>query len=733
MDLSIKTLKLTIRTLLLLVIIIIPFLKTSSLYFPYVSGKVYAFRFLVLLAFFFWVWLLLKEKRYKHYFKNILIISVVLFFLAQIFVSFFGVDPSFSFFSSFERGEGVLQYGFWVFYFLMMISVFRTKEDWKLFFSSFLIAAFLLSAYSWSNYDPERRFYGVFGNPAYFATFLLFAIGFSLLVFERKFFKSSFVKWLLPFMAGFFLLTLIFTKTRGAYAGFGGGLLLFCILSFLFLRKENKKLAFSGLAVFLAGIVSVASLFLIRETDFVQNRPILNRITEITRVQEVTSVSDRVLNWNIALKAFKERPVFGYGPENYGAAFNKYYDYRIGAGESWFDRAHSQPFEILATGGIVLFSFYLFWILSIFYVIFRISRKEKVLSFLLFSIFSAYLLQGFFLFDGLPTYLGLFPFLAFLVFQHTYPLEKSPKKEKEANLYLLIPAGLLSLFLIYATCFVPYKANALGLKFHNYIMADFYKKAKPFLEESFEIESPYTFWETRKMASWRFMMTLEEINKNTNPQKVEEMRKIYDFLTPELEKFIEKRPYYPQMYYVLPKIYRLGFEKLGKDDLKRAEEIVRKGFNYSDLRIEYFREFSRILYLQGRSEEAEEIIKSHIERSAFDEGFSHISLARLYFITKKPEKAVEHYEKAQEEGHIIHEDKKEYARYMQMLEETEEWQKIVDTALKYLEKWGPDSDTYFNIAVGYFRLGEKEKAREFFQKAVERNPDYQEYELFFRD
>jgi len=758
-----KILKTIVQTLLLSVIAIVPFLKTASLYFPYVSGKVYVFRLLVMLAFFFWVWLILRERDYRPNFKNILIMSVVLFFLAQVFVSFFGVDTLYSFFSSIERADGVLQYGFWVLYFLLLISIFRKRQDWKMFFSVFVIAAVLVSAYSWLNYGSQVQLFGVFGNPAYFAAFLLFAIGFSLLIFERRFFSSRFINIFFLVAAGFFVLTLIFTQIRGAYAGFVAGVFLFSLLSVLFLRKENKKLAICCGIVLLLGLISTALLFAAKETDFVKSRELLSRVTEVTDVWGSASVRERLLNWNIALKAFKERPVFGYGPENFGSAANKYYDYRIGRGEPWFDRAHNNPIEILATGGIVLFSFYLFWLAAVFYIIFKIARakkvnfllppslslgrEKKVLSFILASIFLAYFLQGFFLFDLLAVYLGLFPFLAFLVFEYKSiyrvkreePFDAAQGKQKKENdfdkkpsLYVLIPTGLFVLFVIYTACFVPYRASASALQFYALTENGFYKESKPFLEQAFNIKSPYTFWEVRKRAGWQFLNVLEYgLKDTTSPDDIQALKEIYDFITPELEKFIVNKPYEPQMYYVLARMYRFGFEKLGKDDLEKAEIVIRKGFNYSDLRVDYFNEFGQILLLQGKFEEAEKSVKDYIGRVNFYEYFPYVTLGHFYFVAGKYDLAMEQYEKARETGYKFYENSVEYSRYMTTAENLGEYQKVINMAQAYLEKWGPDADTYFNIAVGYFHLEEKEKTREFFLKAVELKKEYEEYRSLF--
>ena len=52
-------------------------------------------------------------------------------------------------------------------------------------------------------------------------------------------------------------------------------------------------------------------------------------------------------------------------------------------------------------------------------------------------------------------------------------------------------------------------------------------------------------------------------------------------------------------------------------------------------------------------------------------------------------------------------------------------------AQAHLERWGPDADTYFNIAVAYFNLGDKEPAKDFFSKAVKLDSVYEKYQSFF--
>ncbi len=752
-----RNLKTIVQVLLLAVIAVIPFIKVDALYFPFVSGKAYLFRVLVAVAFFFWVWLLLKDQgsRFKvqELFKNILVIAIVLFFLAQLISAFFGVDPVYSLFSSIERAEGVVQYGFWVLYFLMFLSVFREKRDWQLFFPVFIGVAFIFAVHAWTLGSFRAQESVAFGNPAYFAAFLLFAISFSLLIYERKLFYPGPAHHALLAVAGFLTITLIAAQVRGVYMGLAGGVFVFAVLSLLFLRREQKRLAMASGSVLLVGAVSLAIIFAAKDTDFVKNTRLLWRITEVAEFWESDSVRERVLNWNIALKAFKERPLFGYGPENFGAAANKYYDYRIGKGEPWFDRAHNQALDTLATTGIVGFSFYLFWLGAAGFAIFSIARREKVLGFLLAGIFVAYFLQGFFLFDLLAVYLGLFPFLAFLVYQfyelrmgtniripdtdggRDQKINQHPPYSIPYTLYIVfIPVAIASLAVIYFTAVVPWRANAAVFQFFAHTERGFYEQSKPFLEKSLAIHSPYTTWEVRKRAGWQLSNRLEyEVHEDTKPETRAQVKDLYELIVPELEKFIEARPTDPQMYYVLGRMYRLGSEKLGYNDLDKAAAVFKKSLEQSRWRIEYYNEFAKVLLLQGKVEDAEQLLLEYTGRIPIEWGkyFPSLTMGHFYFAAEQYEKAFEQYENARGKGYQFVEIVPEYSRYMFVVEETKNYEKVVEMAKAYLARWGPSGDSYFNIAVGYFNLGDKETSKEFFSQAIELKPELEEYLPFF--
>ena len=153
--------------------------------------------------------------------------------------------------------------------------------------------------------------------------------------------------------------------------------------------------------------------------------------------------------WHIAFEGWKQRPLLGWGPENFIIIFQRDFDpsYFVPAAGfgAWFDRAHSVIFDYLArrparSGSLA--------ISSIFVCIFTVfKRKEKPgehgekgqqntrelwVRALFLGLPFAYLVQALVLFDVLPIYLPLFMYFAFAVYRFTpalsAPTARTPQK-----------------------------------------------------------------------------------------------------------------------------------------------------------------------------------------------------------------------------------------------------------------------------------------------------------------
>ncbi len=740
-----------------------PFIVSWSIYFPFISGKTYLFRFLVELSFAFWLLLAIRDRKYWPNFKNPIVAATLLFLLGLTITALLGIDPINSFFSNIERADGVIQFGHWFLYFLMIISVFQGRSDWERLLKILVGLAAALALWAWYLDRIAAYVYriqGSFGNPSYLGAFMIFAIGFAaaLAVLQlrnnssRSFDQDNVAtskKWLLLWLGLiiFFGITLMSTQTRGAYLGLAGGFIFFTAFAFIFLRKKHKNLSIFLGAAFISGLIVVSSIFAFQKSQLVQSQYILKRIADFSTVTQSTSFNERVRAWMVALKVFKDKPIFGWGPENFGPAFNYHYDFQATQLESWFDRPHSQPLQILAEGGLFLFLLYLFWIGAIFFVIYRIFGKNRLLGGVLAATYLAFLIQDLFLFDTYPLYLGLFPFLGFLYFGYesgkskeraglsTTRLGKVLGERNPATYLVLILLLAATFYLTIHTVWRPYKANSLIIDFYNYAKIGKYAEAQRFLDQATQFKSPYTWFDNRKNSGWIFLSALDRVESEGVEETAREpFINLYKFITVKLEEALAYRPVDQQIYYVLGKTYRLGVGVLGQsDDLVKAERVLQKGRGIAPDRAEYINELATVLVDQKRFDEAETLLKEQQARVGLSPVLAHAALGHLYFLEGNFSRAMEEYDEAKRLGYPFWESDQAYNRYIFVSDQFRAYEKILQVSKEFIENRGSDGDAWFNIALAFKKLGQDKDAASAFREAVKLSPQYSQYQDFFKD
>jgi len=735
-----------LKILLILTLFLPPFVIAKSLLFPFVSGKAYLFRFFVEISFFFWLLLILENKKYLPNFKNPLVFSLILFSLGLIITGLLGVDPIHSFFSEIERCDGIIQYLHWVLYFLMLISVFKERKDWQIFATIFVILAVLVSLFGWGQYlsDSKIFFYGkkrpriegTFGNPDYMPVFLIFAMAFlSWLYFEFKKKNKKFEKKDLGFLALFlfFLLTFLFTQTRGAYFGLGCGFIFFTLFFNLYYFRQYKKIALFLLILIFLGAVFWGILLHFKEADWVKKNPIFKRLT-IELSLEKGSLAQRLRTWKVALEVFKERPILGWGPENFFAGFNKHLDPRIPeAGEPWFDKVHNQYLQILCEGGIFLFVFYLIFIGGVLYLCFRlIKNKEKRFpAALLTSFYLAYLFQAIFLFDTFPMYLGLFPFLALLYFETEALKERKEEKKKEIKekkkifegikIGLKILGGLLLIFLLIECVWLPYKSNKYLRFFISAFSSGYISQAEVYFNEALKINSPFTLFDIQKRGGWTLISFPQILEKFKDSQK---LKNLYEKITSELEKGKKVHPYDPQVYFILGRLYWMGEKSLGiKDGYQKAKEALKEGLKLSPKRPIYLMELAQVYIYEENYPEAEKILNFYANEVAPFSWRPYEVLGHFYYIIQDYQKAEKVYLKAIELGWHFWKEKKRFERLILTLKENQNWSQIAFAYEKYLKHHPDDAQAWYNFAVALKKIGKTKEASSALEKAFSLNPN----------
>lgn len=757
-----KALEYLTKGFLLLTFVIPPFVApwviggglvaNSALFFPFVSGRVYIFRLLVEISLFFWLLLIARRPEFRPRLKNPIILGTLLFLLGLVMTALLGVDPIHSFFSNIERADGIIQFGHWVLVLLMLSSVIRSSKDWRIFLGIFIGVAAALALYAWSlHFLPETdRFYegriaGLFNNTSYLAAFMLFAVGITSLLWSQLTARSnnnSTDRWRHTLFGGlilFFTATLIFTGTRGSYLGFVAGLALFSLLAIIFLRQTKRKLVFAVSGLFLVTLLAIGSIFVFKESSFVKGNVILSRIAVVSELTNIGSVRERYVNWQVAVESFRDKPVLGWGPENYDVAFNANYSYLAAKDEPWFDSSHNQLLDVLAEGGIVGFSLYLFWIGAIFYAAVKLLKrgpKGKLIGVILASTYLGFLVQGLFLFDTFPMYLGLFPLLGFAYFRYER-VNAANGKALSANGGRVMPATwvyglaliliLVTPYLIYKNVWQPYRANSLIFKYQSYLNGGGFREAAIFLREASKIDSPYTNFDVGNQSSWNLLYVLD---RPLPEQSRNDAHEVYKLVVEREEKSLGYRPLDHQVYYVLGRLYRYGYQNFGNPEyLTRSETFLKQGRAISPKRVEYISELADTLLLQGKREEAENLVKEHAQ--SIGPPYSYKFVGNLYFVLKNYDLALAEFKKAEAAGLTFWENEVEYSRYVFAGQQMGDFEAVLEVSEEYIANKKPDADVFFNQAVAYYYLGNKDEARKAYLKAVALNREYEQYAQFF--
>jgi len=242
--------KLDFNTFLLYSIIagifIVPFIPlyvSKSMFFPFITGKNFAFRILIELLLGGWLMLMWRDLRYRPRFSWILV-AYIIFLAITTIADLFGENLFRSFWSNFERMDGLVGYLHFFAYFLIISSVLNTEKLWTRFFQTTLGASVIIAIYSFVQLSGNIvinqggvRIDATLGNASYLGLYALFHIFIALLLLVQEK-KYTYLKFIYGGLAILNLIVLVNTATRGAVMGLIGGVLLSVILVILFEKKH---------------------------------------------------------------------------------------------------------------------------------------------------------------------------------------------------------------------------------------------------------------------------------------------------------------------------------------------------------------------------------------------------------------------------------------------------------------------------------------------------------------
>ena len=127
------------------------FIVSSSMFFPFITGKNFSFRIITEVMTALWLILMLFDARYKPR-KSWVLAMLAIFVGIVALSSIFGENFYRSFWSNYERMEGLVTYLHLLAYFLVLAGMLKTEKVWNWLFNTSLFASVIIAFTAFSNY-----------------------------------------------------------------------------------------------------------------------------------------------------------------------------------------------------------------------------------------------------------------------------------------------------------------------------------------------------------------------------------------------------------------------------------------------------------------------------------------------------------------------------------------------------------------------------------------------------
>lgn len=508
----------------------------------------------------------------------------------------------------------------------------------------------------------------------------------------------------------FAFLGLILAGTRAAYVGLFAGFLCFFFLYIFFSPNKYKQssteqplsapsLAMRGenlpkfskkhlklsyclkiLAVLILFLTSGGFLILgiqgklpakITQIQFVQ------RLISIPLSLETTAENSRILSWQAGFDGFKEKPIWGWGLENYSLSFNKYIkaDYFTNyyyANSMQFDKAHNKFFEVLTETGLLGLTAYLFIFADAIILLFKkrnkarergkdgqlpaqisklktINRSTTNLNWLLISLLLAYFVQNLFTFDTPVSYLLFFLSLSFISFKIKDDNQSADKINKSRlagwqfiGLFLLIIAIP---WLIYIGALKPYFASRQSIIARAALIDP---KTENLSLSYYQRAVGYHTFVSREAT---YQVCRELIQKASQPDfKFNDYFKEYtELCVKNIEPRTNKKIFHFEEVLLIGKLYSL-LSRWDSSYLDKAETVLRPAMLAAPLRSQIYSDLGLILLQKQNYPEALLNFNKALELKG-NESYNYWQIALVYLGQKNFKSALEFIEKAKIAGY----------------------------------------------------------------------------------
>ncbi|MDD4477027.1 MAG: O-antigen ligase family protein [Patescibacteria group bacterium] len=645
----------------------------SSYIFPFIVPKILLFRSLLeLMAGGYVLLLIVNWREYKPKF-TVLNFVMAAFLFSFAISTFAGADAYHSFWDNHERMLGLFTIIHYIIYYFICSAVLKNWKDWNLALKIFLVAGSLVMILGLVQIkDPyfllnqgSPRISSTLGNPIYVGGYGLFLIFVSFLLFIKE--KSKVWRAVEAAMCVLAFFGMLYSGTRGSLLGFFAGIG-FLTFGYALILKNYPKIRKILWVIIAAVLLSLGTFYFYRQTNFVRDIPTLGPLLNTSIGGTVTT---RFIAWNIAMESWKERPIFGWGPNNFFYAFNKYYNPKsleFGYGETWFDNAHNIILNTLAVQGVFGVVVYLFIFIAAITVLWQNKElKQKNIHIVVAgsAFLVAHLIQNITVFENPTSYLYFMFWLA-MINRFSF-FELKPSEETEANKNKLqkeesinsdknIGAGVLLFVCVSAVFFIfifniqPARANQKTFQTLNLLGTNL-NMGLTAANDVLAFSSPHID-DIRIDIARSALQILNAYQNQISRAQAEEIFKIVYY---PMKENITLHPLDIRNNLVLAQL--LQIEAMVKNDAKlmvEARDLLMEALRFSPKRQQLLYTISSIEYQLGRWEESVAYLESAINDNP-NISESYWRLAYAYQLMDKMDKAMEVVNLAKERNVIFEE------------------------------------------------------------------------------
>ena len=472
-----------IRILLALVMVTPLIVMTDPLphtLFPYVVGKALWSRTLIEIALGLWIILVLRDSSYR--FPKSWILAVLgIYVLIALLATFFSVSPSRSLWSTYERMQGWVDLAHWFTFVVVLVSTHRTWAHWRTLLNINLGVSVVIGLLGLTQFFDIRLFDYLqyrdrlditLGNPTYVGGYMLVSFFIATAFLTQSLLDRSAAEtrgraverrrrrraqragglssipperlWRSFWIAAMALsLVMVFLSgTRSAALALAAGVLALGIGYAIWGPSGRLRITAIVATAAVAALVAVVTIFiLVRAGTDTERLDIPGTMIERllnTGVRD-RSVEGRIAAAQVGAEAFLDRPLLGWGPENYTVGYDRHVQPEAFAkGAVSFDQAHNKLIDELTTKGLLgLLGYMVLWVaLAVVFVLKAryLPAGRQIFAFLVGAALIGYFTQNLFLFDTPGTVVHLYVMVGFVIFLEGMVLKRGVSGAAEVSL-----------------------------------------------------------------------------------------------------------------------------------------------------------------------------------------------------------------------------------------------------------------------------------------------------------